>query len=87
MRELVPLTNAIAARMITSALSGCGGNHAILGSVQVSVPTAANAAAKAAALNAQTITAAKSPARARAATSPNDRAREHHSAPWLPAVV
>ena len=30
MRELVPLTNAVAARMITSALSRRGGDHAIL---------------------------------------------------------
>ena len=87
MRELVPLTNAVAARIITSALSVCGGNNAILGSVRASVPTSANGDSEAAALNAQAITAAKNPSRARAATPPNDPSRQHHSAGWLLAVV
>jgi len=45
MRELVPLTNAVAARMIVSALSGRGGGHGFLGGARASVPTAADAAA------------------------------------------
>ena len=86
MCDLMPLTNAGAARMIASALSGCGGNDAILASVRASVSTA-HAATEAPAVNAQAVPAAKSPAGARAATPANDRFREHRSARWLLAVV
>ena len=49
MSELVPLTNAVAAMMIRSALSRCGGEDGILAGALTSVPTAADAAAVAAA--------------------------------------
>jgi len=51
MRELLPLTNAVAARMIISALSGRGAAHAFLAGALVSVPPAADAATEAVALN------------------------------------
>jgi hypothetical protein len=98
MRELVPLTNAVAAKMLASALSGCGGFDAILAAAPASVPTAADAAAvaaapqakaatEAAAVNAQAAPAAKRAAGAIAASPANDRSREHHSARWLLAAV
>lgn len=91
MREPVPLTNAIAARMIASARSGRGGNHAILGSLRTSVPTAADGVTEATVANARAITAAKSLARAGRRPG-RERLRmtvaaKHHSARWLLAVV
>jgi hypothetical protein len=56
MRELVPLTNAVAALMIVSAMSGFGGDDVIVPGAPASVPTAEDAAAVAA------------PAQAKAAT-------------------
>jgi len=79
MRELVPLTNAVAAMMIASALSGCGVDHAILTGAGPSVPTGADADAAA--------TAANSAAEGEAALPANDRSRENHSARWLLAAV
>ena len=99
MRELVPLTNAVAAIMIRSVPSGCGGEGAILAGALTSMPTAedavavaavaqADAATEAAAMvNTQAARAAKSAAGARAASPTNDRSREHHSARWLLAAV
>ena len=99
MRELVPLTNAVAAMMIRSVLSGCGGEDAILVGGLTSVPTAADAVAVAAVAQAAAVTeaaamvstqaarAAKSEAGATAASPANDRAREHHSARGLLAAV
>lgn len=49
MRELVPLTNEVAALMIVSALSGFGGDDAILADPPASVPSEMDAAAVAAA--------------------------------------
>ena len=83
MREPVPLTNAVAARMIVSAMSGFGGFDAILAGPPASVPTAADAAA----VNAQAGLAAKSAAGARAASPASHRSREHHSERWLLAAV
>lgn len=74
MRELVPLTNAVAAKMLASALSGCGGFEAIL-------------ATQAAAVKPQGAPAAKSAAEAKVASPASDRSREHHSAPRLLAAV
>jgi hypothetical protein len=45
MRELVPLTDAAAARIIASAMSGRGGDHAIVAGGQALVSTTADAAA------------------------------------------
>ena len=89
MRELVPLTNAVAARMITSVLSGRGGGHALLSHAhaRTSVLTAAKAASEAATVNAQAAPKVKSAAEAKAASPANDRSREHHSPRWLPAAV
>ena len=98
MRELVPLTNAVAALMIVSAMSGLGGDGAILAGDSVSVPAAddaaaaaaaaqATAATEAAAVNAQAAPAAKSAAEANAASPANDRSREHRSSRWLLAAV
>jgi hypothetical protein len=98
MRELVPLTNAFAALMIVSAMSGLGGEDAILAGAPGSVPNAAEAAAVAAAAQAEAATeaaaasvpelpVAKSPVEAKAAPPANDRSREHHSARWLLAAV
>ena len=75
MREIVPLTNAVAARMIRSLLSGRDGDDAILAAVSASVP------------NAQTAPVAKRAAKAKAGLPANDRSREHHSALWLLAAV
>lgn len=49
MRELVPLTNEVAALMIVSAMSGFGGEDAILADPPASVPSEADADAVAAA--------------------------------------
>jgi len=49
MRELVPLTNEVAALMIVSAMSGFGGDDAILADPPASVPPEADAAVVAAA--------------------------------------
>ena len=98
MRDPVPLTNAVAARMIVSAMSGFGGFDAILARPPASVPTAADAVAVAAAaqakaaigaavMNAQAGLAAKSAAGARAVSPASRRSREHHSERWLPAAV
>ena len=96
MRDPVPLTNAVAARMIVSAMSGFGGFDAILARPPASVPTAADAVAVAAvaqadigaaAVNAQAGLAAKSAAGARAASPASHRSREHHSQRWLLAAV
>ena len=87
MRELVRLTNAVAARMIVSALWGCGADHDILAGVLASVPTAADDAPEAARMNAQATLAASSAAMTRAASPAHDRSRKHHSARWLPAAV
>ena len=48
MRELVPLTNAVAAGLIRSVPSGCGGEGAILAGALTLMPTAAEAVAVAA---------------------------------------
>ena len=82
MRELVPLTNAVAARMIVSALSGGGGFDAFLVGARISATTATDAATEAAAQAAPT---AKSAAMAVSPTS--DRSREHHSARRLLAAI
>jgi hypothetical protein len=98
MRELVPLTNAVAALMIVSAMSGFGGDDAILTGASASGPTAADAAAAAAAaqanaateasaVNAQAAPATKSATEADAASPANDRSREHRSSRWLLAAV
>jgi hypothetical protein len=99
MRELVPLTNAVAAMMIRSVLSGCGGEDAILAGALTSMPTPADgvvvaagaqadvATEAAAMVNTQAARPAKSAAGARAASPTDDRSREHHSARWLLAAV
>ncbi len=97
MRELVPLTNEVAALMIVSAMSGFGGD-VILAAPPASMPSEADAAAvaasaqakaatEAAAANALAASAARSAAEAQAALPANDRSREHHSARWLLAAV
>jgi len=82
MRELVPLTNAVAARMIVSALSGGGGFDAFLAGPRVSATTATDAATEAAAQAAPTAKSA-----AKAVSPACDRSREHHSARWLLAAI
>ena len=69
MRELVPLTNAVAARMIISALSAGGGFDAFLADARVSATTAADAATGSAA---QTAPTAKSAAKAVLPALPED---------------
>ena len=92
MRELVPLANAVAAIMIRSVPSGCGGEGAILAGALTLMPTAAeavdvaavaqaDAAAEVAAMvNTQAVRGAKSLAGSGAASPANDRSREHQSA-------
>jgi ribosomal protein L12E/L44/L45/RPP1/RPP2 len=87
MRELVPLTNAVAAKMLASALSGRGSFNAILADVPASVPTAADVAAAADAVNTHAFPATRSATEAKEASPASDRSREHHSAPWLLAAV
>jgi hypothetical protein len=87
MRELVPLTNAVAARMIISALSGCGGDRALLACVRAPVPTAAGAATESGAVKTQAAPAVKSAADAKAVSRANDPSRKHHSTRWLLTAV
>ena len=82
MRELVPLTNAVAARMIISALSGGGGFDAFLTGARVSATTAADAATGSAAQAAPTAKNA-----AKAVLPAHDRSRERHSARKLLAAI
>ena len=82
MRELLPLTNAVAARMIISALSGGGGFDAFLADARVSATTAADAATGSAA---QTAPTAKSAAKA--VLPAHGRSREHHSSRKLLAAI
>lgn len=87
MAELVPLTNAVAAKMLASALSGRGSFDAILVGVPASVPTAAEAAAVADAAYRHAASATRNAAAAKAISPASDRSREHHSALWLLAAV
>ena len=82
MRELVRLTNAVAARMIISALSGGGGFDAFLADARVSATTAADAASRSAAQASPTAKSA-----AKAFLPAHDRSREHHSARKLLAAI
>ena len=86
MCERVPLTNVIAARMIASALSGCGGNHSILGGGRVSAPTA-TAANEGLTVNAHAALAAGSATEVKVALLAKDRSCQHHSVRWLLSVV
>jgi hypothetical protein len=87
MCELVPLTNAVAALMIVSALSGFGGDDAILAGARASVPTEPDDAALAAAAHVKAATEAVAATAANSTAGANDRSREHHSDRWLLAVV
>jgi hypothetical protein len=97
MRELVPLTNELAALMMITAMSGFGGDDAILPHAPASLPMAAGgssiakaqakAASEAATGEAVAAPAAKSSAQANAASPAKSRSRERASARWLrPAV-
>ena len=99
MSEFVPLTNAVAAMMIRSVLSGHGGEDGLFPAALTLAPPAADAVViaamaeadaspeAAAMVNDQAAPAAESPAGARTASSANGRSGEHHSARWLRAAV
>lgn len=97
MRELVPLTNAVAAMMIRSVMSGRGGEDGLLVGPLTTVLTVADIAAvapvadldapQAAMANAHGAPVAKSAAGPRAGSPANGRSGEHPSARCLLAAV